>query len=259
MSNPEKPPPCLDKAVRKALRKLGKATTQQIYDEVGEIPKSKHRIRKTLEHADYAERVILSVTIRRNDGAYSKKTEGWAYIKKAVRHPVNKRSASIETKIRESADNFELIHCRPPKLEELSFATRISPKELKSYAFELGLKFANREDEAKSGPKAWLRLRLATWIKLGCESTDYVGNRWRPDEIEKARKVLESFPEYVPNVELYRYPGDCQRFRCRWLWSEQAREVTAGAERVFVGDEPFDVDEFGACIERLDISQKASR
>jgi hypothetical protein len=130
-------------------------------------------------------------------------------------------------------ERFRLLFCRDPDEREVATWAAITPneaqEELYKHAPQTAWKLPTEQDRLLAKDRAYRRLELAAWIKLGCREAGYVKGvsqketEFKRQELEKADKILKMYAEYVPKIEAYRFKGESdEKFYYRLIWPEPA-------------------------------------
>jgi len=203
--------------------------------------------------------------------------------KQKVFHTVNPEAKPILRRlltpsiVRSVLERFRLLSCRDPDQKEVARAAGITPdeadKELHKLAPKTRWKPPAEQERLLGKHRAYRRLELAAWIKLGCRDAVYLRREWPEEEFKKAERILARYPEYVPEMDAYRRPEDSnERFHYRLCLPEVAWEVTGATDlysdlkvpKVLKGQVPKHIvvlglvrtvltKDFGPCIDKVKI------
>jgi hypothetical protein len=168
----------------------------------------------------------------------------------------------IEEEVRQVKEDFELLTCRAPDLDELSLLVGFPPGEMEKKLYLLGPRKVWRpptdQDKTDSPYRAMSRLELAAWIKLGCGETPYVKENWAHEEFKKAERILEKHPGYVPKIEAYTYRDTNEgKFHYRLVWPKESEGIVIDRTRR-LKSRMASAKEFEKCVELLGIKQRSS-
>ena len=109
-----------------------------------------------------------------------------------------------EIKVQSAIKDFMLLYHRRPTVEEIVAKTGLAPEEVTKLIYKLAPKLKwgtpTEEEQKTSILKATRCLELAAWINQGCEELNFIMKSWTRKEFTQAKKILEKFPDYVPEI-----------------------------------------------------------
>ena len=128
-----------------------------------------------------------------------------------------------EIKVQSATEDFMLLYHRRPTVEEIGAKTGLAPKEITKLIYKLAPRLEwgtpTEEEQRTSILKASRRLELAAWIKQGCGEYNFIMSSWTRREFTEAKKILEKFPDYVPEITVSKIEthiaGQGEEYECR--------------------------------------------
>lgn len=109
-----------------------------------------------------------------------------------------------ESKVQSAIKDFMLLYHRRPTVEEIGAKTGLASEEVTKLVYKLAPKLKwgtpTEEEQKTSMLKATRCLELAAWINQGCETLNFIMKSWTRNEYVQAKKILEKFPDYVPEI-----------------------------------------------------------
>lgn len=113
-----------------------------------------------------------------------------------------------ESKVQTAIKDFMLLYHRRPTVEEIEAKTGLAPEEVTKIIYKLAPKLKwgtpTEEEQKISILKATRCLELAAWINQGCEEFNFIMKSWTRNEFIQAKKILEKYPDYVPEITVSR-------------------------------------------------------